>query len=263
VLMPDELVALFRDGVLFPQADRNSDWIRLTRGLLFYYGTLSIEELMSMVNNHSEHETDAAAFIEVLNDAAQYYEDLAFTESGYISDIRVEDPAAIRRERALRADLDYCPFTRQQLLKAGEPGYIERGPAFNQLVKFALERYEVDREEAEIMVEHCVDAARNGATLQAVLAEASEFVELPTMESMSAITNLLVPLMNATKQYVIKGYSPMELSSQRAVPQMVMNAPLASKPASNVIDFASKQKVGRNEPCPCGSGKKYKKCCAK
>jgi uncharacterized protein YecA (UPF0149 family) len=113
------------------------------------------------------------------------------------------------------------------------------------------------------MVEHCVDAARNGATLQAVLAEASEFVELPTMESMSAITNLLVPLMNATKQYVIKGYSPMELSSQRAVPQMVMNAPLASKPASNVIDFASKQKVGRNEPCPCGSGKKYKKCCAK
>ena len=22
-------------------------------------------------------------------------------------------------------------------------------------------------------------------------------------------------------------------------------------------------KVGRNEPCPCGSGKKYKKCCSK
>jgi len=23
-----------------------------------------------------------------------------------------------------------------------------------------------------------------------------------------------------------------------------------------------KAKVGRNDPCPCGSGKKYKKCCA-
>ena len=22
-----------------------------------------------------------------------------------------------------------------------------------------------------------------------------------------------------------------------------------------------KPKIGRNEPCPCGSGKKYKKCC--
>jgi preprotein translocase subunit SecA len=24
---------------------------------------------------------------------------------------------------------------------------------------------------------------------------------------------------------------------------------------------ASGEKVGRNDPCPCGSGKKYKKCC--
>jgi preprotein translocase subunit SecA len=23
----------------------------------------------------------------------------------------------------------------------------------------------------------------------------------------------------------------------------------------------TKQKIGRNEPCPCGSGKKFKKCC--
>jgi len=25
----------------------------------------------------------------------------------------------------------------------------------------------------------------------------------------------------------------------------------------------AEKKVGRNEPCPCGSGKKYKKCCDK
>lgn len=27
--------------------------------------------------------------------------------------------------------------------------------------------------------------------------------------------------------------------------------------------ITNKKKVGRNEPCPCGSGKKYKKCCGK
>ncbi|WP_290089632.1 SEC-C metal-binding domain-containing protein, partial [Paramuribaculum intestinale] len=26
---------------------------------------------------------------------------------------------------------------------------------------------------------------------------------------------------------------------------------------------AHKQKIGRNDPCPCGSGKKYKKCCGR
>ncbi len=27
--------------------------------------------------------------------------------------------------------------------------------------------------------------------------------------------------------------------------------------------IAAEKKIGRNEPCPCGSGNKYKKCCGK
>ncbi|MFO7637670.1 MAG: SEC-C metal-binding domain-containing protein [Clostridia bacterium] len=29
----------------------------------------------------------------------------------------------------------------------------------------------------------------------------------------------------------------------------------------NTENIARSEKIGRNEPCPCGSGKKYKKCC--
>jgi preprotein translocase subunit SecA len=35
-------------------------------------------------------------------------------------------------------------------------------------------------------------------------------------------------------------------------------APAAKKPVKR-----ESQKVGRNAPCPCGSGKKYKKCCGR
>ncbi|MBI4587644.1 MAG: preprotein translocase subunit SecA [Candidatus Rokubacteria bacterium] len=35
----------------------------------------------------------------------------------------------------------------------------------------------------------------------------------------------------------------------------------AFSPARPAVRNASGQKVGRNDPCPCGSGKKYKKCC--
>ena len=42
--------------------------------------------------------------------------------------------------------------------------------------------------------------------------------------------------------------------------------PPASQPAGNVVadgltPYVRPDKVGRNDPCPCGSGKKYKKCC--
>jgi hypothetical protein len=32
---------------------------------------------------------------------------------------------------------------------------------------------------------------------------------------------------------------------------------------SRTLPLASREKIGRNDPCPCGSGKKYKKCCGK
>ena len=38
---------------------------------------------------------------------------------------------------------------------------------------------------------------------------------------------------------------------------------LAIKKQYNIDNTATSNKVGRNEPCPCGSGKKYKKCCGK
>ncbi len=34
-------------------------------------------------------------------------------------------------------------------------------------------------------------------------------------------------------------------------------------PARTSKRFTVKQKVGKNAPCPCGSGKKYKRCCGK
>jgi preprotein translocase subunit SecA len=34
--------------------------------------------------------------------------------------------------------------------------------------------------------------------------------------------------------------------------------PATARPEPRAADG---QKVGRNDPCPCGSGKKYKKCC--
>ena len=43
---------------------------------------------------------------------------------------------------------------------------------------------------------------------------------------------------------------------QVAVPQEL-------KPEGNPQPKHAEKRVGRNDPCPCGSGKKYKKCCGK
>ena len=50
--------------------------------------------------------------------------------------------------------------------------------------------------------------------------------------------------------------NPLSQSRQRNI-QAGTNAPQAQMPVR------VEKKVGRNEPCPCGSGKKYKNCCGK
>jgi len=42
--------------------------------------------------------------------------------------------------------------------------------------------------------------------------------------------------------------------------QWLFTRPLRTGPAPI---RSTAPKVGRNDPCPCGSGKKYKKCCGK
>jgi SWIM/SEC-C metal-binding protein len=41
-------------------------------------------------------------------------------------------------------------------------------------------------------------------------------------------------------------------------PEDINDLELLLNPPKTVI---AEKKIGRNEPCPCGSGKKYKKCC--
>ncbi|MEM2760742.1 MAG: DUF1186 domain-containing protein [Nitrososphaerales archaeon] len=42
-----------------------------------------------------------------------------------------------------------------------------------------------------------------------------------------------------------------------------ISAPLAEDDNYEQAEIKKRNKIGRNEPCPCGSGKKYKRCCMK
>jgi preprotein translocase subunit SecA len=52
-------------------------------------------------------------------------------------------------------------------------------------------------------------------------------------------------------------------AQRRAALQMTQQAQMAEEGHAVKTIVRDKPKVGRNEPCPCGSGKKYKKCCGR
>ncbi len=53
---------------------------------------------------------------------------------------------------------------------------------------------------------------------------------------------------------------------ERNMVEAIMKATISIQTPSNLEEYSTPQKkgeIGRNDPCPCGSGKKYKKCCGK
>jgi preprotein translocase subunit SecA len=69
-----------------------------------------------------------------------------------------------------------------------------------------------------------------------------------------------LPPMQAHHVNPITGEDELSLAPAQIAAQAAMAASSANPAARNTSDPASWGKVGRNEPCPCGSGKKYKHC---
>lgn len=64
--------------------------------------------------------------------------------------------------------------------------------------------------------------------------------------------DLIMHAKNNTRIWENNGYTPSELFEiNRKREKNIVRCPTTQRP-----------KIGRNDPCPCGSGKKYKKCCA-
>lgn len=61
-------------------------------------------------------------------------------------------------------------------------------------------------------------------------------------------------------QPALQANKPAYTSSSSAAPQAALQPGMPQAPAPHVSPVHVKPKVGRNDPCPCGSGKKFKSC---
>ena len=91
------------------------------------------------------------------------------------------------------------------------------------------------------------------------------WMEFPSFEFTQMLTAKIMELYNDTRQWALKGHTANELfQEEKKFLKPSPEGPFATvQPKAKVIGLADRANVGRNNPCPCGSGKKYKKCCGK
>lgn len=246
---------------------RNTENIRLTQGLLYYYGVLPEEELesrlLALMGEPAEDERDV---FEVLVDARGFRGMYDVDSDGLYSNLDVEDPEAMLRMHEMRADLPYREFSKAELLKAGEFEFVDRTKALRELASYLSKAYGTDKREADVIAEICADCFKNGKSLSAAFEILQAEFSIDDARTVDAIGGMLARLNNTCRQWVLKGHTPEELSASvgggagGGIPSNVLAMPNRSQQA-DVISIRTGRKIGRNDPCPCGSGKKFKKCC--
>jgi len=91
-------------------------------------------------------------------------------------------------------------------------------------------------------------------------------IDFEDENQLNEVVPLVMDLTNNVRLWMNNGYTPNELSGKFEKPNF---KPLpiggftgmGGRPNLSVISVGAREKIGRNDPCPCGSSKKYKKCC--
>ncbi|MEN6566703.1 MAG: SEC-C metal-binding domain-containing protein [Veillonellales bacterium] len=244
--------------------ERNSEWIGLTHGILYYYGVMGFAKLQETLEQLTKKPVDPWECIQVLADAMDYYQRIRYCNEGYC-DERVEDSKEIVKEQHKRPDIDYRSFSKSQLLEAGQENFIEWTPELHSFRQFLKQNYEISKAEIEELIGGFMDLIRADAPVQELFDYLQNVLEFPSFDSVQQITAVINPVMNATSRWILRGHTPNQIfKTEQQHVNPLPSAPFAvQRQPGEVFDFATRRKVGRNDPCPCGSGKKYKKCCGR
>ena len=270
LFMPYELMSVFSQidtSELENIVQRNTEWIRLTHGLLYYYGVMDAWAIKEKISRLTGQKVDILEFMNVMAFASDFYGQVRYTSYGYQDD-RVFDAKRIIEEHRMRPDVEFYPFTKRQLLKAGDPGYVDKTPEMNIFISFLLKYYRLsDKESNEIAVQ-ITNMINMDSSPGLIIQYLQSWMEFPSFEFLQQVTASIMELHNNTRQWILKGHTPYELLQKERkflTPLTPLPAePIAKSPQnSNVIYMQTCTKVGRNALCPCGSGKKYKKCCGR
>lgn len=256
--LPVELVEKFSVMVEDPQLKRqikqNNEWIHLARGLLFHYGIVSFSEMFELIGRYTKEKIDRLQLLSIMHLAEVTGEDVVVERNGTYTLSYVDDPELVLRQQDMRSSVPFYPFSKQQILQAGAKNYVDKNKQFLQLVSYLTKNFEVTRTDAEEIVADCIIEVQNGMEPTTVIHFMQNYFEFDTMEVVQELMGYIVALMNSTRLWILKGHTPNELSEAK---------PETPRPAQKENGKKPSAKVGRNEPCPCGSGKKYKKCCGK
>lgn len=227
------------------------------------YGVISVDEFVDVFNHYEEVHTTAEEALLALKRLART-DEVEYSISNDIISGPEFQPDFYDYEdnvEAIRASQKgkprYLP-EKEEFLKYIEIGYREPEKPYADLKAHILKHKLTTRGEGIDGVDG--DLLDLHEMIQFGVNSTDEFdyftkrgYKFKGMDDFNEFAQLVKNAHNNTRMYDNNGFTPKEIFEKFERPKL---QPLPQEPFS----FQATPKVGRNDPCPCGSGLKYKKC---
>ena len=232
----------------------NTEIINLFRGMIKAYGILSYDDTIMLLKKYVDNFDEIDA-ITILKENEKYYleeydvieEDNIFDENEekikLFSNFDIEDYEEILSE--IDNTMEYSYISKEKLISMAATDYLEKSDLGKKFIKEMLKLFVIPKELAiENMYMLVSDVQIR--SINEIIEDVIQGIDVKLgKDDRFAVEQLINKLLKNIPLWKFKGATINQINGQ-----------IQEKNFEN-------KKIGRNEPCPCGSGKKYKNCCGK
>ena len=243
VIVPKELREIISSNIdkdLKEKSILNEEIIKATAGMVYYFGVCKIDFIKSNINKLFAADFDDTYISSLIASGEEVGYDYVI-DGDMLCHIDVEDVEKIITLQE-EAKNDYYKFDKKSLIKAGKIDFVEENKQVTKLEKVLGELFVIDKNILKEEMDSLIVAIKNEVERSEAIDIFLQAYEIESEQEREIFTYELDVLAKSIRKWSLKGYTEDEIA----------------KEASRVVNVV---KIGRNDPCICGSGKKYKKCC--
>lgn len=218
----------------------NTELINIYRGMNKAYGILKVQDAVSMLEKFNEN-TDINV-LELLREASYYYNEFR-EENGYFINNEIDDFNEVLKDINKEDIKEYAAISKDELLSMSKSNWVFNSKAGKSFYKEFTSMFSVDKDMTIAMMEDLALDVQELEPSEAV-ERMVELIKIDSEDIRIVASKMMNKFVNKVRLWRLKGMS-------------------FNDAKSNSISESAKKVVGRNDPCICGSGKKYKKCCGR
>ena len=271
--VPQEVISVY-EKINTPELQekcRRLSWMRSCQSMMgLIYAIAPLKIVYRMYRRRDGFRVSYEEFMDILNELSTK-DDMCIIKGDKLIWKAVLQDNLYERIEEFQGNREFYIPTVEEILDYAKHGYPSQNVSYRKLSSFLRDELHQDEEQIEELLYIVYKEFSMDGMLSDIMEEFNKRgVVFDSDRQMERFAPIMMEVNNNTRMLDFRGYTPNEVSranEQEVVPTApVMQSfvpTLGALPTNKVVDMQPKKKVYPNDPCPCGSGKKYKKCCGR